>query len=135
MSFVFVQIALLGHDVAPFQFLRAGPLAATFRGTGGFLREQVLTSRNVNANWFIDLMYGGLNYQIEHHLFPSRPAITCARPVPSSGRTVKVKASPTGKLGSWNHGLRSWSTSAPSAARCEHMNTHMMGWSKERLHG
>jgi fatty acid desaturase len=38
-----------------------------------FLRKQVLTSRNVHGNWFTDLALGGLNYQIEHHLFPSMP--------------------------------------------------------------
>lgn len=39
----------------------------------GFLREQVLTSRNVRSNPFTDFWYGGLNYQIEHHLFPTLP--------------------------------------------------------------
>lgn len=39
----------------------------------GFLREQVLTSRNVRAHPVIDFWYGGLNYQIEHHLFPTMP--------------------------------------------------------------
>jgi len=39
-----------------------------------FLRRQVLTSRNVRGNWFIDNALGGLNYQIEHHLFPSMPS-------------------------------------------------------------
>lgn len=38
-----------------------------------FLRQQVLTSRNVKAHPFVDFWYGGLNYQIEHHLFPSMP--------------------------------------------------------------
>lgn len=38
-----------------------------------FLRRQVLTSRNVRSGWFTDLLLGGLNYQIEHHLFPSMP--------------------------------------------------------------
>ena len=38
-----------------------------------FLSRQVLTSRNVRANPITDFMYGGLNYQIEHHLFPSLP--------------------------------------------------------------
>jgi fatty acid desaturase len=38
-----------------------------------FLRRQVLTSRNVRATFFNDLWYGGLNYQIEHHLFPAMP--------------------------------------------------------------
>ena len=38
-----------------------------------FLRRQVLTSRNVVGNPVADFWYGGLNYQIEHHLFPSMP--------------------------------------------------------------
>jgi fatty acid desaturase len=38
-----------------------------------FLRRQVLTSRNVRGNWWTDLALGGLNYQIEHHLFPNMP--------------------------------------------------------------
>ncbi|GGN28013.1 fatty acid desaturase family protein [Streptomyces fuscichromogenes] len=38
-----------------------------------FLRRQVLTSRDVRGGRFTDLMLGGLNYQIEHHLFPSMP--------------------------------------------------------------
>jgi fatty acid desaturase len=37
-----------------------------------FLRRQVLTSRNVRG-WLADFALGGLNYQIEHHLFPSMP--------------------------------------------------------------
>ncbi|GGO58425.1 delta fatty acid desaturase [Streptomyces daqingensis] len=39
-----------------------------------FLRRQVLTSRNVRGGWFTNLALGGLNYQIEHHLFPSMPS-------------------------------------------------------------
>jgi fatty acid desaturase len=35
--------------------------------------EQVLTSRNVRAHPLTDFWYGGLNYQIEHHLFPQMP--------------------------------------------------------------
>ncbi|MGW1723305.1 fatty acid desaturase family protein [Streptomyces sp. NPDC002306] len=38
-----------------------------------FLRRQVLTSRDVRGGPLTDLMLGGLNYQIEHHLFPSMP--------------------------------------------------------------
>ncbi len=38
-----------------------------------FLRRQVLTSRNVRGNPLVDFVFGGLNYQIEHHLFPSMP--------------------------------------------------------------
>ncbi|MFD0366055.1 fatty acid desaturase family protein [Nocardia sp. GCM10030253] len=38
-----------------------------------YLRRQVLTSRNVRGGTLTDLALGGLNYQIEHHLFPSMP--------------------------------------------------------------
>ncbi len=38
-----------------------------------FLREQVLTARNVRSNSLVDFWYGGLNFQIEHHLFPTMP--------------------------------------------------------------
>lgn len=38
-----------------------------------FLRRQVLTSRNIRPGFVMDLLMGGLNYQIEHHLFPSMP--------------------------------------------------------------
>jgi fatty acid desaturase len=39
----------------------------------GFLREQVLTTRNVKGQPLVDFWTGGLNYQIEHHLFPNMP--------------------------------------------------------------
>ncbi|MCH8161478.1 MAG: acyl-CoA desaturase, partial [Chloroflexi bacterium] len=38
-----------------------------------FLHQQVLTSRNVRSSRFTDFWYGGLNLQIEHHLFPNMP--------------------------------------------------------------
>jgi fatty acid desaturase len=48
-----------------------------------FLRRQVLTSRNVRGGRLVDLALGGLNYQIEHHLFPSmpRPNLRLAQPI------------------------------------------------------
>ncbi|HEV2583650.1 MAG TPA: fatty acid desaturase [Ktedonobacteraceae bacterium] len=38
-----------------------------------FLHRQVITARNVRGHPFTDFWYGGLNYQIEHHLFPGMP--------------------------------------------------------------
>ena len=38
-----------------------------------FLRRQVLMSRNIRGSRLLDTVMGGLNYQIEHHLFPSMP--------------------------------------------------------------
>jgi fatty acid desaturase len=39
-----------------------------------FLRRQVLTSRNVSGGRVTAVVFGGLNYQIEHHLFPCMPS-------------------------------------------------------------
>jgi len=47
-----------------------------------FLRRQVLTSRNVRGGVAVDLLLGGLNYQIEHHLFPSMPRANLRRAQP-----------------------------------------------------
>lgn len=38
-----------------------------------FLHQQILSSRNVKAHPVTDFWYGALNYQIEHHLFPTIP--------------------------------------------------------------
>lgn len=38
-----------------------------------FFEQQVVTARNVSANPLTDFIFLGLNYQIEHHLFPSCP--------------------------------------------------------------
>ena len=47
-----------------------------------FLRRQVITSRNVRGGPLTDLALGGLNYQIEHHLFPSMPRANLRRAQP-----------------------------------------------------
>ena len=39
-----------------------------------YLRRQVLTSRNITGGPAVDFLMGGLNHQIEHHLFPSMPS-------------------------------------------------------------
>jgi fatty acid desaturase len=74
VAFILVQQGLfglyLGSSFAPnhkgMPVLQAGDRT-------DFLRRQVLTSRNVRGGWLTDLALGGLNYQIEHHLFPSMP--------------------------------------------------------------
>jgi fatty acid desaturase len=74
LVFVVVQQALfglyLGCSFAPNH--KGMPMLAADDKTD-FLRRQVLTSRNVRGNWLVDFALGGLNYQIEHHLFPSMP--------------------------------------------------------------
>jgi fatty acid desaturase len=48
-----------------------------------FVRRQVLMSRNIRGGVLTDFAMGGLNYQIEHHLFPSmpRPTLRRVRPI------------------------------------------------------
>ncbi|WP_232847752.1 fatty acid desaturase family protein [Occultella kanbiaonis] len=48
-----------------------------------FLRRQVLMSRNISGGRHVDTLLGGLNYQIEHHLFPSmsRPNLRKVAPM------------------------------------------------------
>ncbi|WDH78074.1 acyl-CoA desaturase [Microbacterium esteraromaticum] len=48
-----------------------------------FLRRQVMMSRSIRGTRVLDFLMGGLNYQIEHHLFPSmpRPQLRRAAPV------------------------------------------------------
>lgn len=47
-----------------------------------FVRTQVLTARNVRSNPVIDYWYGSLNFQIEHHLFPTMPRLNLRRAQP-----------------------------------------------------
>jgi fatty acid desaturase len=72
--FVLVQQGLLGFylgcSFAPNH--KGMPILAASDKTD-FLRRQVLTSRNVRGGWLTDFALGGLNYQVEHHLFPSMP--------------------------------------------------------------
>jgi len=44
-----------------------------------FLDRQVLSSRNIVPHPITDFVFGGLNYQIEHHLFPSMPRVHFGR--------------------------------------------------------
>jgi fatty acid desaturase len=44
-----------------------------------FARRQVITARNLSGGRCTNFMYGGLNYQIEHHLFPTMPRPNLAR--------------------------------------------------------
>ncbi len=38
-----------------------------------FVRLQVKTTRDVTPHWFTDWFCGGLNYQVEHHIWPTIP--------------------------------------------------------------
>ncbi|MCU1490664.1 MAG: fatty acid desaturase [Acidimicrobiaceae bacterium] len=48
-----------------------------------FASRQIITSRNIRGGRFVNFVLGGLNYQIEHHLFPcmARPNLARAKPI------------------------------------------------------
>jgi fatty acid desaturase len=74
LAFVVVQQGVfslyLGISFAPnhkgMPVIEAGTAA-------GFARRQVVTARNISGGPLTTFLLGGLNYQIEHHLFPSMP--------------------------------------------------------------
>ncbi|QAY58779.1 acyl-CoA desaturase [Microbacterium protaetiae] len=69
-----------------------------------FLRRQVMMSRNIRGTRLLDVAMGGLNYQIEHHLFPSmpRPHLRRAAPIISTYcREHEVPYMQTGLLTSY----------------------------------
>jgi fatty acid desaturase len=81
--FVLVQQGLFGLYLgASFAPNHKGMPILTADDKTDFLRRQVLTSRNVRGGWFTDVALGGLNYQIEHHLFPSMPSPNLRRAQP-----------------------------------------------------
>ena len=72
LVFVLVHQALFGLYMASvFAPNHKGMLIVQKDEAMDFLRLQVLTARNVRAHPITDFWYGGLNYQVEHHLFPS----------------------------------------------------------------
>jgi fatty acid desaturase len=74
LAFVAVQQAVfslyLGISFAPNH--KGMPIIETATAAS-FARRQVVTARNITGGRFTDFMLGGLNYQIEHHLFPWMP--------------------------------------------------------------
>ncbi|MBC7591985.1 MAG: acyl-CoA desaturase [Salinibacterium sp.] len=74
MAFAFlgVQLAIFGlYMGASFAPNHIGMPILPKGSKVDFLRRQVLTSRNIKGGHVMNHFMGGLNYQIEHHLFPS----------------------------------------------------------------
>jgi fatty acid desaturase len=82
-----LAFAFLGVQLAVFGVYMGASFAPNHKGMPilsadsklDFLRKQVLTSRNIRGGWPMTLLMGGLNYQVEHHLFPSMPRTKLAR--------------------------------------------------------
>ncbi|GAA4182000.1 acyl-CoA desaturase [Gryllotalpicola koreensis] len=81
--------AFLGVQLAVFGIYMGASFAPNHKGMPiipasvklDFFSKQVRTSRNVAGGWWATALFGGLNYQVEHHLFPSmaRPRLAKAR--------------------------------------------------------
>ncbi|WP_084106125.1 acyl-CoA desaturase [Demequina sp. NBRC 110056] len=83
-AFVGVQMAVFGvYMGASFAPNHKGMLVVDADVRMDFLSKQVLTSRNIRGGWAMSILTGGLNYQIEHHLFPNmaRPHLGRAREI------------------------------------------------------
>jgi fatty acid desaturase len=73
--------AFIGVQVAVFGFLLGAAFAPNHIGMPtvprdadiDFLHRQVLMSRNIRGGLFVHFFMGGLEYQVEHHLFPMAP--------------------------------------------------------------
>jgi fatty acid desaturase len=73
-AFIGVQLAVFGvYMGASFAVNHTGMPILPRDSKVDFLRKQVLTSRNIRGTVVMDTFMGGLNYQIEHHLFPNMP--------------------------------------------------------------
>jgi fatty acid desaturase len=82
--FIVVHQAMLGlYLVSAFAPNHKGMYILSENEELDFLRRQVFTSRNVKGGLVLSFMLGGLNYQIEHHLFPAmaRPNLRRAQPI------------------------------------------------------
>ena len=82
-----LAFAFLGVQLAVFGVYMGASFAPNHKGMTmipegsriDFLSKQVLTSRNIRGGWSMNVLMGGLNHQIEHHLFPSMPRPHLAR--------------------------------------------------------
>jgi len=73
-AFLGVQLAVFGvYMGASFAPNHKGMPVVPEDGRLDFLRKQVLTSRNIRGGRAMTALMGGLNHQVEHHLFPSMP--------------------------------------------------------------
>ena len=76
-----MAFAFLGVQFAVFGVCMGASFAPNHKGMPvidkdarlDFFSKQVRTSRNISGGWWATTLLGGLNYQIEHHLFPNMP--------------------------------------------------------------
>ncbi|MET0303054.1 MAG: acyl-CoA desaturase [Microbacteriaceae bacterium] len=86
-----MAFAFMGVQLAVFGVYMGAAFAPNHKGMPiiapgarlDFFSKQVRTSRNISGGWWATWLMGGLNYQVEHHLFPSmaRPHLSKARDI------------------------------------------------------
>jgi fatty acid desaturase len=112
-----MAFAFLGVQLALFGLYMGAVFAPNHKGMPivprdakiDFLRRQVLMSRNVTGSRAVDWFSGGLNHQVEHHLFPSmpRPHLRRARPIVRQFCADKgITYTETTLFGSWARVVR-----------------------------
>ena len=95
--------AFLGVQLAVFGFLLGGAFAPNHvampivpaDGQFDFIRRQVLMSRNISGGPVVRFFMGGLENQVEHHLFPAMARPNLKRAQASSASTAASTISPT----------------------------------------
>lgn len=109
MVFVVVQQALfglyVGCSIAP---NHKGMAMLDADDHGDFVWRQVVTSRNIRYGRLVHFIFGGLNFQIEHHLFPSMPRSNLRRAQPIIQRFCEEYSlvyTETGLLASYTQAL------------------------------
>ena len=104
-AFVGVQLAVFGlYMGASFAPNHIGMTIVPRDVKLDFFSKQVRTGRNVSGGWWATALMGGLNYQIEHHLFPSmpRPHLAAARKlVREHCRALDVAYTETHLIAAW----------------------------------
>jgi acyl-lipid Delta6-acetylenase / acyl-lipid (9-3)-desaturase len=63
-GFLLFSVTSLGHNGLPVYEADERP---------DYWKLQVTTTRNITGNWFVHWLCGGLEYQVDHHLFPMMP--------------------------------------------------------------
>ena len=84
LAFIALQVGVFGYYLgASFAPNHIGMPLVPELANVDFMRRQVLMSRNVSGGRFMDFLLGGLNHQIEHHLFPNmaRPNLRRVKPL------------------------------------------------------
>ncbi|WP_203663834.1 fatty acid desaturase family protein [Actinocatenispora rupis] len=112
-----MAFAFLGVQLAVFGVYMGASFAPNHKGMPivradeklDFFTKQVRTSRNIRGRFWASALMGGLNYQIEHHLFPSmpRPHLARAREIVRAycqGRDIPYTE--TGLIESWGIVIR-----------------------------